>query len=116
MTVIPDKYNFTIWQGASFYEQLFLYSDSGVSTARDITGYTAEMVIRDKPKGSVYMTLSTSNGGIVISGPTGSLQLKISATATDALAWKVGAYDLTIKSPSDVTDALLYGNIKVIGV
>lgn len=127
MTVIPSKHTFTIWQGATFYEVLTLYTTSDRTLPRNLSGYTAEMIIRTKPKGSELLTLSTNNANtdsgcsIVLQRDNvlGRIELKITDTATTIIPWKSAVYDLTITSPAAptaVTDALLYGGIKVNGV
>jgi len=117
MTLIPNKHTFVIWQGATFLEILTLYSTMDTSTPRDLTNYSAEMIIRDKPQGTQLLALTTANGRIIMPTNTpGQIQLKISATDTAAITWKTGVYDLTITSSAGVTDALLYGGIKINGV
>lgn len=129
MTIIPDKHTFTIWQGATFYEVLTLYETMDQTSPRDLTGYTAEMIIRDKPNGAALLTLATlenpnrSADCTIALGTTtndqGQIRLQIADTVTKDLgksgSWKTGVYDLTITS-NGVTDALLYGGIKVVGV
>jgi hypothetical protein len=129
MTIIPDKHTFTIWQGATFYEVLTLYSTMDRTSPRNLTGYTAEMIIRDKPNGTALLTLATlenvnkSDGCSISLGTTtadqGQIRLQISDAVTKNLGksstWKSGVYDLTITN-NGVTDALLYGGIKVVGV
>jgi hypothetical protein len=134
MTVIPDKHTFTIWQGATFNESLTLYQTMDNTQPRNLTNYKAEMVIRDKPRSSnILLVLATANNrgnytpsslynGCNIVLPTGtdnlgSILLQIDAATTAQItAWKSAAYDLTITSPDNITDALLYGGIKVNGV
>lgn len=110
-----------------------LSSSSGVTTgtaAATITSrtaaYSAEMIIRDKPQGTQRIKLATAGGSpstgcsITFSdspATKGRIVLEITASATAALTWKTGVYDLTItKTSTGVTDALLYGGIKVNGV
>jgi hypothetical protein len=138
MTVIPDKHTFAIWQGATFYEVLTLFDSMDATQPRDLTGYAAEMIIRDKPNGEALLTLSTiANGGSMTNGihpsdvgcsitlgssssadTKGKITLKITSSVTSLLTWKSGVYDLTISEASGTgnTDALLYGGIKVNGV
>lgn len=102
---------------------------SGTSAAtirRRTLAYSAEMIIRDKPQGTARLTLATAGGtpstGCSITFPDstatkGKIELKIDASATTGITWKTGVYDLTITNTStSVTDALLYGGIKVNGV
>jgi len=112
MTVIPDKHTFTIWQGASFTETLIVYSNAAGTQVKDLTGYTAEMIIRDKPRGTQLLTVSNT-----IDGANGKITLNLTPAQTTAITWKSAVYDLTItKTSTGVTDALLYGGIRVQGV
>jgi hypothetical protein len=131
MTLIPAKHTFTIWSGATFFEVLTLYETNDNTTPRDFCStsgstrtvvYTAEMIIREKPQGSPLFTLSSANGRIIF--PTeieniGQIRLLISDTDTAGLDWNSGVYDLTITKTNEtphITEALLYGGIKVAGV
>lgn len=121
MTVIPDKHTFTIWQGTSFTETLAVYSDAAGTTPKNLRGYTAEMIIRDKPKGTQLISVTTS-----VDGPNGKITLSLTPIQTAAITWKGAVYDLTITKSSNpsgadnaaigTTDALLYGSVKVQGV
>lgn len=106
MTVIPDKYQFTIWKGGTFHERLTLYTDSSRTTPRNLTGYTANLKI--KPKNSSVVNISG-----VITAASGIIDFTMSASTTEALTWKGAPYELSITSGS-VTDVLLHGTIKVL--
>jgi hypothetical protein len=119
MTVIPDKHTFTIWQGTSFYETLVLYNDAAGTQVKNLTGYTAEMIVREKPNGEQYIGPDADfEMTYVIDGANGKITLKLSPEQTAGITWKGAVYDLTITSPSPnpVTDAILYGAVKVQGV
>jgi hypothetical protein len=138
MTLIPAKHTFTIWQASTFFEVLTLYETSDTSLPKNFypngnqtPDYSAEMVIRDKPRSStIHWTLhsdSANNGntdyaGIVFPSGTsnqGKIQLIINDADTADFDWKAGVYDLTItnlESETSITDTLLYGGIKVLGV
>lgn len=110
MTVIPDKFSFTLWRGTTFRETMTLYASDGV-TPRDLTGYTASMSIEDPSNGcALLFLLSTGNSRIVLGGIAGTIELFISAADTD-FVWDQGVYELTITGPgpTDDTDALLFG-------
>lgn len=110
MTVIPDKHTFTIWQGASFDETLVVYTDVAGTQVKDLTDYTAEMIIRDKPRGTELISVTYD-----IDGENGKINLSLTPEQTAAITWKGAVYDLTI-TKDGVTDAILYGAIKVQGV
>jgi hypothetical protein len=125
MTVIPDKHTFTIWKGATFNEVLTLYETMDNTQPRNLTNYKAEMIIRKQPNDEVnkYLKLTTGeltnpsdNGCSIQVNSSGQIILQITANITSGLSFKSAVYDLTITSPTGVTDALLYGGIKVNGV
>lgn len=67
----------------------------------DLTGYTARLQIRKSIKApDVLLELTTENGGISINVPAYTITLNISATATAALTWTEGVYELEmVKGP-----------------
>ena len=114
--ILPEKHNFNIWKGATFRTKLTLYTDAG-QTLRNLTGYSAELVIRDNPQGTALLTLNTSNSGIVLGGAAGTIVLKITASDTATITWQAAVYDLTITAGSGGdTDALLFGGFTAQGV
>lgn len=114
--LLPDRYNFVIWAGATFRNRLTLYTDEGV-TLRNLTGYTASLIIRDEPQGTPLLTLTTVDNSILLGGVNGTIELVITASATAAITWTTGVYDLTITAPTGGdTDALLYGHFTVKGI
>lgn len=126
MTVIPDKHTFTIWQGTSFTETLAVYSDAAGTTPKNLRGYTAEMIIRNKPNGTPVSNPASGSVTTYVDGANGKVTLSLTPQQTAAITWKTAVYDLTITKSSNpsgadsasigTTDALLYGGIKVQGV
>lgn len=116
MSLEPAKHNFVIWRGASFYTKITYYSDATETTPTDLTGYSASLVIRDKPGGTELLTLSTQSGGIILGTIDGAINLTMPADQTAALTWTSGVYTLMVTSPSPVTDVLLYGGFAVRGI
>lgn len=72
----------------------------------DLTGATARMEIKDKVGGRTLHSLTTANGGVVIDVAGHVITLNISATDTEAFAWKAGVYDLEIVQGVVVTALL----------
>jgi len=62
MTLIPDKHTFTIWQGATFFEVLTLYSTNDQTQPRDF--YTSTLVtgLTVTTNGTTSATLSGTTG------------------------------------------------------
>ena len=117
MTTIPDKHTFTIWQGTSFTETLIVYSDAAGTQIKNLTGYTAEMIIRNKPGGSPVSNPANGQVTCSIDGADGKITLSLTPQQTASITWKGAVYDLTTtKTSTGITDALLYGAIKVQGV
>lgn len=118
MSALPAKVDFTIWLGATFRKRLTLYNSATPvdGEERDLTGYTAELIIRDKPQGTPLLTLE-SGTGITLGGVDGTIDLHIDATTTGVLLWRNGVYDLTITEPGPGdTDPLIYGAFHTRGV
>jgi len=116
MTVIPSKHTFTIWRGATFSESLVVYSDMAgtVPFCNSAHSYTAEMIIRTNPDGEELISVTAT-----VDVPNSTINLSLTPAETADLAWSGAVYDLTITDTTanpDVTNALLYGAIKVQGV
>src|SRR4051794_16039329 len=103
------EWNSIIEQRASWSKTLILKDGKGKSL--DLTGYTAQMQLRDEA-GNVVVELSTSNGRIAASGS--ELTLALSPTVTGGLAVLATHYDLFITAPSGVVTRLLAGVIDIV--
>ena len=82
-------------------------------TPVDMTGFTARMSIKDKVGGTELLSLTTENGGITIDAAAHTISLFISASATAALSWTKGVYDLEMVSSGGIVTGLLVGKISV---
>jgi hypothetical protein len=110
MTVIPDRYNFTIWKGGTFYESITVYTDEAGSVPRNLTGSSIRMKITRQPKGDTLLDLSTSNGKITTDPTNGKIFINLTAEETAALKWKQGYYELSITDNPNV-DVILHGYV-----
>lgn len=101
--------SFTILNGATGN-----YISGGLATApMDISGYTAKMQLRSTPATvNPVLTLTTENGGIIITGPTGNIQLYATAAQTALINEGPYDYDLEIYQGSSVT-RIIQGQITV---
>ena len=79
----------------------------------DLTGYTARLAVKDKIGGTVLLSLTTENNGIVIDNAKKTITLTVEATATDDFTWTRGVYDLELISPAGVVTALITGRVSV---
>lgn len=104
-------YNDVLDQGAT-YNLVVVYKDNNDAPI-NLTGYSAYMQLRENYDSTTAdLTLSTANGGIVITGAQGKLTITATATQTTALTSDYYLYDLEIVSGSVVT-RLLQGQITV---
>ena len=106
-------YNFTIDQGSN-WDLNVVYKDANGNPI-NLTGYTAAMQLRQNYNSdTAVLTLSTSNGGITITGAQGKLVLSATAIQTGALDAGFYVYDLEITSGGVVT-RLIQGQVTVAG-
>jgi hypothetical protein len=97
----PGKYNFICPQGATFSKQLTWDIDG---EPVDLTGFTAKMQVREKYTSTTkILDLTTQNGGILLGGDEGTIQIEVSATTTSTIIPKNYLYDLELISSSTVT-------------
>jgi hypothetical protein len=110
------RVDFIIEQGATFQRTVIWTESDG--TPIDITGYSALMKISyvdptTKRNQLIELMDTGLDPGIVITGPSGQLDITVPADQTAAYVWGSGSYTLTVTSPLDVTTRLLQGNIKI---
>lgn len=107
------KLKLAIEQGATF-RKVLTWKAGTPAVPVNLTGCTARMQIRKEiANATPYVTLTTENGGIVLGGAAGTIELIITPTATAAITWASGVYDLEIVfSPTEVR-RLVYGPVTV---
>ena len=106
------SYNTVIDQGATWYLTVTYQNPNG--TAINITGYTAALQLRSLPSDpTAVLTLTTANGGITITGATGTVAITATATQTREIDEGTYYYDLEITSTLGVVTRLVQGQIVV---
>ena len=107
------KLKLVIEQGSTF-RKVLTWKAGTPAVAVDLTGATARMQIRSEITAATpYITLTTENGGISLGGTAGTITLVITPTATAAITWTTGVFDLEIVfSPTEVR-RLVYGPVTV---
>jgi len=107
-------YNIICDQGSTFTRQLTWKDSAG--SAVNLTGYTARMDVRTSidAAGAAVLSLTTTNGRIVLGGTAGTINLSAEATATQAVQSGNYVYDLELVSGSTVT-RLVQGSFVVRG-
>ena len=111
MSLVPARENLTIYQGATFYQSIIFKIDG---VLQDVSGYKAELPIKDEIRGTTLLTLdSFSNGGITL-GSNGTINLLITSDVTKDILWPNAIYELLLTDLTPRTDIVLYGGVKVI--
>jgi len=107
MTSLAATYGFTADKGATF-TQVIKWKDANQNLI-NLSGYTAELVIREKTTATnVVLTLSTTNGRITLGGAAGTITMSVSASDMDINAGQY-TYTLELTSPSGEVTRLLMG-------
>lgn len=113
----PASLDFSVLTGTTFQQYFTWYTQVTGSppTPVDLTSFSGDMKVKDA-QGIVLVELTTGNGGIVLGGTAGTIQLYLSSTATALYAQGTYEYDLFLSSngsPNIVT-AFLSGSFIVI--
>lgn len=99
-----------IWQAGATFRLLVTYTVSG--SAVDLTGVAVKLEIRDRPGGTVLITLSTP-GEIVISAPlTGEMQIDAPPSLSDDLV-NDAVYDMKITYSDGSVDRIMDGRVQL---
>ena len=107
------KLKLLIEQGATF-EKVISWKAGTPALPVNLTGCTARAHVRNElADETTLLELTTENGGITLGGALGTITLALSATATAALTWVTGVYDLEIVYADGKIRRLLAGTVSV---
>jgi len=103
----------TVPQGADFVYPITWSSKVGeVTTPVDLTGCTARMQARARINDAdALFTLTTENGGIVLGGETGQIELVFAAEMTVTHVWSRAVFDVEVILPSGKIRRLCKGSL-----
>jgi hypothetical protein len=115
--MLAGIYNITCQQGSTFARTLTFRFPDPTSPPQDptylpwdFTDYTARMQVRRTIDSStVLISLTTENGRITLGGPSGVIELNISAADTAGIT-SSGVYDLEIISSAGTVDRIMQGD------
>mgnify|MGYP000111166529 CR=1 FL=1 len=79
----------------------------------NLTGATARMEIRTAFGGELLCRLDTSNGGLVLGGTEGTIQLHIPPAVSSAWTARSGVYDLEVVDASEAVTRLIQGQVTI---
>ena len=106
------KVNLVINQGATFRHK-FTYKD-GKGRAINLTGYLARLQARETVNATnAVITLTTENGGIVLGGAAGTIQLFMQDEDTALITVNKLVYDLELVAPNGDVIRPVGGSIAV---
>jgi hypothetical protein len=109
----PGRYDFTIYQGASF-DRTFTWQVGDPATLVNLTNYTGRMQVRSTIGApTVVVELTTSNGRMTLGGALGTIALAITPSDTAALAPGQYVYDMEMVSSGGEVTRLLEGRATV---
>ena len=104
-------YDLLIEQGATF--DLSIVWKDNEDNPIDISGYSARMQIRKTYDSDPVISLtSDSDGGIVLGGVDGTINIAIDAEATEGIEIRRGRYDLELEF-NEVVTRLLQGSVDI---
>lgn len=112
---LPAKLKIVLYRGDDLVIPLRWWADEAKTTLRDLTGYAAELKIRDTD-GNLVDTLSTGTGDIVLwdgSDPNANITITFPNARTSGYAFTTAAYDLQFTDPAAKIRTLLAGVISV---
>ena len=108
---MASRLNITVKQHATFNKR-FVWRDKN-GRAVNLTGWTAKLQVRSVPASpDVLLEFSTTNGRIALY-QNGTIELMMSDEDTGQLAFKNGAYDLVLETPTGEKIRLLEGKLTV---
>lgn len=116
MSLVPARFNFTIYPGATFYKRIF-YELEGALV--DLSEHKVTLWIKDQPSGTTLLKLDSISNveQVKLGGINGTIDLTITEGETSALTWSQGVYELFVTDETlvpDRTDVILRGGFKVI--
>ena len=108
---LPVPFDIKLYQGADFAHSME-YKDGNDSPV-DLTGYKAQMQIREEDTHALLLDLNTVDGGITIVEATGIIGITITSAQSSAFEVQKAKYDLLLKSSDGTITYLLYGDFIV---
>lgn len=99
-----------IINGSGWSFQFYITDDN--DDRMDLTGYTVEMTIKDKPNGKTFFELTDTEGHVVITAATGLIDVWLSTADTASIDVHNLIYRIDLIDGSERT-TILSGNIPV---
>lgn len=101
------NYNHDIQAGTT-YDQTLTWKAGTPPTPVNLTGCSAKSQFRSAD-GTLMLEMSTANNRLVLGGVNGTIQFKLTAAETTALAWLQTIHDLLITFADGTVKRKVYG-------
>jgi len=109
--MIPGKYNIVCPQGSTLDQQLTYSIDDIVV---NLTGYSARMKVKEKYSSTLStLDLTNVNGGIVLGGTLGTINVVVTSTQSSEISAKEYIYDLELVSSANIVTRIIEGKFIV---
>lgn len=109
MSLLPGRYNFKVWRGATTYKRIQIDENN---SPKNLGGCTARLTISIPHRDPINFSSDSS----INVDPSGIVEIKLTDEETATFDWPKGNYQLIITYPSGDSDPYLYGRIQVLGI
>jgi len=104
-----EEVNFKVVQGDTFAIRVTYKNSDG--SPINLSGYSAQMDVRNEPSGKILCASVSSQSGITINTSLGILDVEFSPSQTRKFTLPSAAYQLQIRSSSGAQTTILKGYI-----
>ena len=107
----PGRWDISIYEGDSLNQTFTIYTDD--TTALNLTGYTAEFIVKTKEGGDTIATL-TNGSGITLGGSAGTVAISASYSTVSGWALDKGYYKLRLTSGDGARRTYTEGDLEIV--
>jgi hypothetical protein len=114
MSLVPARFTFTIYPGATFYKRIF-FEVEGV--LQPLTEHKVTLWIKDQINGTTLLKVDSEKDPEAVKLGNGTIDLTITDKETAEITWTEGVYELLVTDETlvpDRTDLILRGGFKVV--
>lgn len=111
-----NRVRLALYKGATFRKRVIWKTGTSAANAVavNLTGFTAHLQVRSTVASStVLLDLTTENGGIVLGGTAGTIDIVVDETVTQGLIWDSAVYDILLTSGGGDVTRLFGGTVTV---
>lgn len=114
MSCVTGRIDLCIPKGTTYDHRFYYWDDEECTIPVNLTGATAEMMIRqDYSSTTAEWSGSTAGGGITINGGEGYVDVQIDSVTTTAFTFETGVYDLELTMPSGDVIRMVEGTVTI---